>query len=205
MSRLGELVEQFFEDAKPTPDAVGYPGVPAGLGYPGTVVDGYVYDVPHKPGYQYFRSTLGVETEIGVAIIGGVRVNPNRELTFYREGPALVAQRPNATSAVAGDGVDAWENWLEDHRHDAGEIDYTPTTPGDWDTVPTTGQGALDALAAVSALAGDSSAFDAAVEAAVAGLLADGANITRLTLAGVGGSRRMNDVARALLKRPYTG
>lgn len=39
----------------------------------------------------------------------------------------------------------------------------------------------------------------------IANALADGANITRLTLAGVGGSRRMNDVARALLKRPYTG
>lgn len=48
--------------------------------------------------------------------------------------------------------------------------------------------------------------FDAdTLEDFIATLIEDGTHMTRMTGMGVAGSRRLNRVARALLKRPYTG
>lgn len=128
MTTLDSLKRRFAQQMQSTPAAVGYAGVPDDWGYPGVSVGGFIYDIPDKPGYQYFRATQGVEQEVGEAVIGGLRRSPNRKIAFDLFGGALVSRTTSPLAAVAGSGADAPDDFLPD----AHSILYDPADEG-WD------------------------------------------------------------------------
>jgi hypothetical protein len=72
----------------------GYPGKPDGAG-------GWIYKVPHHPGYEYVRIVSGSQMSISEAINQGVPHDPLLRVDVEREDGVLVMRRSHAASAAS--------------------------------------------------------------------------------------------------------
>ncbi len=77
----------------------GYMGRPNGSG-------GWIYAVPHHPGYTYVRVVNGTQMSIAEAINQGVAENPNILVKIVREKGILVVREADAASAAHVLGTD---------------------------------------------------------------------------------------------------
>ncbi len=178
------------------PDETGFLGVLDDGTWPGTAdADGYIYEIPYRPGYWYARVVAGASWEVAEVRQGPVRKSPNRLIDFRRDGAALTAAKVNAESATSGSGDDAAGDSVGDHHQPADTVDYTPTAP----LTATEVQGALDEIAALIA----PDAIVADIDARLLELVLEGRRLTRMTALGAAGGRPKPPVVLALLRWPY--
>ena len=125
--RVARLIEKI---RRLTADETGYLGMPDGSVQGTAEADGYIYDIPYKPGFTYVRILNGVETEPGEALAGGIPHNPNRRVGFQRFGGVLLAMGVNPLSSASGGDVGA--DYIPPHAlGDHTDVDAATGSTGD--------------------------------------------------------------------------